>query len=121
MCFFFFFFLFFVINFFFFFFFSSRRRHTRFDCDWSSDVWLFRSRKLPGSGALRFGKVGTPERYAGAVCRAPVPNLCGIRPTRSGGWAIEFLPQYHAATARIPPRTPHRSSASDRGAPRARG
>src|SRR2546427_8063776 len=24
--------------FFFFFFFSSRRRHTRFDCDWSSDV-----------------------------------------------------------------------------------
>src|SRR2546427_4241710 len=27
-----------VISFFFFFFFSSRRRHTRFDCDWSSDV-----------------------------------------------------------------------------------
>src|SRR5688572_19111620 len=27
-----------VIIFFFFFFFSSRRRHTRFDCDWSSDV-----------------------------------------------------------------------------------
>src|SRR2546427_10900783 len=26
------------ILFFFFFFFSSRRRHTRFDCDWSSDV-----------------------------------------------------------------------------------
>src|SRR5688572_6459147 len=32
--------VFFVIYFclFFFFFFSSRRRHTRFDCDWSSDV-----------------------------------------------------------------------------------
>src|SRR5205085_8712746 len=30
----------FMLNFFFvfFFFFSSRRRHTRFDCDWSSDV-----------------------------------------------------------------------------------
>src|SRR5256886_9138054 len=27
-----------VFNIFFFFFFSSRRRHTRFDCDWSSDV-----------------------------------------------------------------------------------
>src|SRR6266478_7235881 len=27
--------------FFFFFFFSSRRRHTRFDCDWSSDVCSF--------------------------------------------------------------------------------
>src|SRR5207237_4580878 len=26
------------ISFFFFFFFSSRRRHTRFKCDWSSDV-----------------------------------------------------------------------------------
>src|SRR5580692_12273830 len=26
------------MNYFFFFFFSSRRRHTRFDCDWSSDV-----------------------------------------------------------------------------------
>src|SRR2546427_2827484 len=28
----------FLINAIFFFFFSSRRRHTRFDCDWSSDV-----------------------------------------------------------------------------------
>src|SRR2546430_13377704 len=27
-----------VLCLFFFFFFSSRRRHTRFDCDWSSDV-----------------------------------------------------------------------------------
>src|SRR5256886_3747045 len=27
-----------VASVFFFFFFSSRRRHTRFDCDWSSDV-----------------------------------------------------------------------------------
>src|SRR2546430_12811180 len=27
-----------VVSFCFFFFFSSRRRHTRFDCDWSSDV-----------------------------------------------------------------------------------
>src|SRR2546427_12584149 len=29
---------FFWVFFYFFFFFSSRRRHTRFDCDWSSDV-----------------------------------------------------------------------------------
>src|SRR3989475_1816893 len=27
-----------LLSYFFFFFFSSRRRHTRFDCDWSSDV-----------------------------------------------------------------------------------
>src|SRR2546430_8222042 len=31
-------FLYFIFLYFFFFFFSSRRRHTRFDCDWSSDV-----------------------------------------------------------------------------------
>src|SRR5438270_3830079 len=31
----------------FFFFFSSRRRHTRFDCDWSSDVC---SSDLPAGG-----------------------------------------------------------------------
>src|SRR5688572_31067600 len=40
---------------FFFFFFSSRRRHTRFDCDWSSDVC---SSDLPclrclGAGGIR--------------------------------------------------------------------
>src|SRR2546430_3932733 len=35
-----------------FFFFSSRRRHTRFDCDWSSDVC---SSDLP----FRFPKIGS--------------------------------------------------------------
>src|SRR5438309_3013884 len=35
---FFYFFFFFIFFFFFFFFFSSRRRHTRWNCDWSSDV-----------------------------------------------------------------------------------
>src|SRR2546430_16461981 len=34
----------------FFFFFSSRRRHTRFDCDWSSDVC---SSDLPSNGIRR--------------------------------------------------------------------
>src|SRR5688572_31299278 len=34
----------------FFFFFSSRRRHTRFDCDWSSDVC---SSDLRSASALR--------------------------------------------------------------------
>src|SRR5688572_30910081 len=41
---------------FFFFFFSSRRRHTRFDCDWSSDVC---SSDLPAS-----------DRHAAARVRA---------------------------------------------------
>src|SRR5688572_31469574 len=47
---FFFFFFFFVCFLFFYFFFSSRRRHTRFDCDWSSDVC---SSDLPFANGLR--------------------------------------------------------------------
>src|SRR5256886_6021360 len=35
------------------FFFSSRRRHTRFDCDWSSDVC---------SSDLAFAEAGFPDR-----------------------------------------------------------
>src|SRR2546430_6070761 len=44
--------------FFFFFFFSSRRRHTRFDCDWSSDVCSsdLRRRERGRAG------LGDPER-----------------------------------------------------------
>src|SRR2546427_7404733 len=41
------------MSFFFFFFFSSRRRHTRFDCDWSSDVC---SSDLNGRMADRVGR-----------------------------------------------------------------
>src|SRR5256886_9004220 len=69
-----------------FFFFSSRRRHTRFDCDWSSDVcssdleqWrapLERRRpldrissgQLPGFRALVRGRRGHPARI-------PMPSL----------------------------------------------
>src|SRR3989475_1939425 len=45
----------------FFFFFSSRRRHTRFDCDWSSDVCSsdlgarLLVRRRPGPGQARLG------------------------------------------------------------------
>src|SRR2546430_14579941 len=35
-----------------FFFFSSRRRHTRFDCDWSSDVCSSDLRDRQGQGGL---------------------------------------------------------------------
>src|SRR5688572_31740071 len=35
-----------------FFFFSSRRRHTRFDCDWSSDVCSSDSIKTPVTGDI---------------------------------------------------------------------
>src|SRR5256886_4843783 len=52
----------------FFFFFSSRRRHTRFDCDWSSDVCSSDLVHDPGSilmfrDHLTFlGEAMTPER-----------------------------------------------------------
>src|SRR2546430_12870587 len=67
---------------FFFFFFSSRRRHTRFDCDWSSDVWLFRSlprdatAALAGAGefpqekvVVRFKAVGSAPLVKRDVCK----------------------------------------------------
>src|SRR2546430_3856531 len=58
------------------FFFSSRRRHTRFDCDWSSDVCssdLMRSRSVGatycGSGAsTRTSAVTSSGRSTGGAC-----------------------------------------------------
>src|SRR2546430_7149660 len=46
------------------FFFSSRRRHTRFDCDWSSDVC---------SSDLHQG--GRPVRVARRSTRSPAPLM----------------------------------------------
>src|SRR2546430_9972038 len=56
------------------FFFSSRRRHTRFDCDWSSDVcssdlWTLAHRLIGYSPMLRlfFGIDYERRRMGGAV------------------------------------------------------
>src|SRR5688572_31529924 len=66
MC-FFFFFLFVHFFFVFFFFFSSRRRHTRSDCDWSSDVC---SSDLRGSAADLQHRVQPARGPASASLRA---------------------------------------------------
>src|SRR2546430_8101863 len=66
-----------------FFFFSSRRRHTRFDCDWSSDVC---SSDLPyhllldHAGETKLGKlqIGTTRRGIGP-CYADKAARLGIR------------------------------------------
>src|SRR2546430_16070380 len=52
----------------FFFFFSSRRRHTRFDCDWSSDVCSSDLRPSPSRHVPAAGATGSlvPERYTPA-------------------------------------------------------
>src|SRR5689334_24232657 len=52
---------------FFYFFFSSRRRHTRWNCDWSSDVW---SSDLD-IGALVIADIQGPQRE-----RAPRLGFC---------------------------------------------
>src|SRR2546430_13556356 len=52
-----------------FFFFSSRRRHTRFDCDWSSDVC---------SSDLAQAAAGAAQAACQDVSRSQLlPNLCG--------------------------------------------
>src|SRR5256886_8664981 len=51
-----------------FFFFSSRRRHTRFDCDWSSDVC---SSDLGEGEARHHNPGGSRERDGGMTAGAP--------------------------------------------------
>src|SRR5256886_8257255 len=50
------------MRFYVFFFFSSRRRHTRFDCDWSSDVC---SSDLGGQGPGQVGPVQAQDQVRG--------------------------------------------------------
>src|SRR2546427_12437481 len=66
-----------LVLFFIFFFFSSRRRHTRFDCDWSSDVC---SSDLVCPGGMRRGP--RPRRRHPEVGVQPRPRLSthGARP-----------------------------------------
>src|SRR5688572_31206798 len=76
-----------------FFFFSSRRRHTRFDCDWSSDVCssdlcrsCSRSSSPPISSSPSCRKARRPRpRGAGRCCRchaSPGSPCCCSRSAR---------------------------------------
>src|SRR5256886_6734638 len=53
------------------FFFSSRRRHTRFDCDWSSDVC---SSDLRDGDRRDQGAGGTPVRQVRTALDVPRPS-----------------------------------------------
>src|SRR2546430_10947181 len=55
--------------FFLFFFFSSRRRHTRFDCDWSSDVCS--SDLSPVTKTNRLATSGRPLTSCSYIARPP--------------------------------------------------
>src|SRR2546430_15018265 len=91
----------------FFFFFSSRRRHTRFDCDWSSDVcssdlgsasvllaepcaalWLGADGRLGAQGFVPQGMsfLAALETWWLAERRAPPPTATGL--AFEGGWAV---------------------------------
>src|SRR5205085_3662759 len=62
--------------FFIFFFFSSRRRHTRFDCDWSSDVC--------SSDLLDFA--GLTGLLISGRCCGCVESSRPVRPAKSSAW-----------------------------------
>src|SRR5256886_12211310 len=74
----------------FFFFFSSRRRHTRFDCDWSSDVCssdLFTVRNI-GTDFKRhdLGPNFRERNYDGTVrAKIKTPELWGVGSTGAYG------------------------------------
>src|SRR5256886_11908999 len=67
------------------FFFSSRRRHTRFDCDWSSDVC---SSDLDGSGLVAVVRPGTAVEPVGT----------GKGDVDAGGRPAQDLGRDHPAT-----------------------
>src|SRR5689334_23389702 len=103
---FFFFFNYFLFYLFFFFFFSSRRRHTRWNCDWSSDVC---SSDLRRQGPWHSGVHGVP--WPGRR-RQPRPRLSGpgrpagrLRPASPGG-----IPRRHDHAEGPAPRSEEHTS-----------
>src|SRR2546430_5814402 len=71
-----------------FFFFSSRRRHTRFDCDWSSDVCssdLGPSSPTPASGSSGPPTTSAPHPCARPASRRSSPTASFGSPSSPGG------------------------------------
>src|SRR5688572_32952888 len=93
----------------FFFFFSSRRRHTRFDCDWSSDVC---SSDLLADAVLDIlhqqalgdlhvdAAVGAIAAHGGLHCldEVPLPDLQRSEERRVGKECRSRWPPYHEKT-----------------------
>src|SRR2546427_1292920 len=100
------------------FFFSSRRRHTRFDCDWSSDVCSSdllcaarrrgdrgepQARRGAGNrqhGRLRRGLADAAAAGAGGAYRRGTHGGCGLSEgAGSGGRLMAFIPHTEADVA----------------------
>src|SRR2546430_8932721 len=75
-----------------FFFFSSRRRHTRFDCDWSSDV-------CSSDLVLEAHRRGASARLGGGAGRGEQRGRPG-RVTQPSLWRV-LEPQWRTAPQRI--------------------
>src|SRR2546427_4976213 len=80
------------------FFFSSRRRHTRFDCDWSSDVCssdLEPAMKIIPKRALRCSFCGKSEREVTKLLAGPKVHICDACVDVCNG-ILEALPRTFA-------------------------
>src|SRR2546430_2996510 len=103
----------------FFFFFSSRRRHTRFDCDWSSDVCssdlAARDRRLTRRAEPKHA-AGAPARPCRAHARAVAQ---GPRAAQVCGGSVEGARMRPTADLPDDPRLPGLMAIRDRGLSRA--
>src|SRR3989475_6589564 len=84
------------------FFFSSRRRHTRFDCDWSSDVCFFASRRrhtrfdCDWSSDVCSSDLEWPFEIGLWVGKAATPNVLGYKGYKGSGDARAKVRQFKA-------------------------
>src|SRR5260370_8678146 len=104
------------------FFFSSRRRHTRFKCDWSSDVCssdLTRSpRTEPAVGiAVRGDRVA--HRLRRAAAHQPLEPAPLQHPAVGGDELLSCVNVWDAHAPSRPPRPPPRLERNARVGPRA--
>src|SRR5256886_8564743 len=67
------------------FFFSSRRRHTRFDCDWSSDVC---SSDLSARPLSAFGDVHAAHAPASSLHSNVAPATVALKPKLAAALAV---------------------------------
>src|SRR2546430_5205188 len=76
------------------FFFSSRRRHTRFDCDWSSDVCSSDLAAQPGHRTGERGAAPAGAAHPGAAAQA---RRCGAPVSRATAGVVLLVLATRAA------------------------
>src|SRR2546427_8441294 len=92
-----------------FFFFSSRRRHTRFDCDWSSDVCSSDLGRRHPPPSLPAGPLRAPDQLQGGLPH----RVHGGRRLREVDEVAARLDRAHAGQARSEEHTSELQSQSN--------